>query len=168
MPNWTQNRVEISGPDAELETVKAWLASEGEPFDFNKVEPMPPILLEVVSPVCLGENGRPMLNKTSEQPFKMVEATEAEAALLATIPDPSWYEWALAHWGTKWTACHADPVEHEPGQLVYRFDTAWDAPRALLVKLCEKMASVAPHCTLYATARHEDDGYEAEEITFDL
>ena len=65
-----------------------------------------------------------------------------------TVPQPKqydnpdgWYNWRLAHWGTKWDA--SDPVlEVTADSLVYKFDTAWGPPREWLEETVKKIPAL--------------------------
>lgn len=50
---------------------------------------------------------------------------------------PSWYEWSIANWGTKWNSYDLSIVTEEPGRFVCRFDTAWSPPTPVLEKVAE-------------------------------
>ena len=44
----------------------------------------------------------------------------------------SWYDWRLAHWGTKWDASDAELSEESATQFTYYFFTAWSAPEPVI------------------------------------
>ena len=48
---------------------------------------------------------------------------------------PTWYEWRIEHWGTKWNACDAELTETGDGSLHIKFDTAWSFPFPIFRKL---------------------------------
>lgn len=51
-----------------------------------------------------------------------------------------WYEWSVAHWGTKWNCrdVFADVTSHDNNDnLTLVFDTAWDLPKPILEHICE-------------------------------
>jgi hypothetical protein len=50
---------------------------------------------------------------------------------------PTWYEWSINNWGTKWNACgyYTDTDYSESDKLC--FETAWSAPHPILEKLSE-------------------------------
>ena len=94
------------------------------PFDFNKLIPMPEE----------SETFKAMGNLSQKDHDKYGENT--------------WLAWSREHWGTKWPACNPDEVEETDTsqrklrtdcQLVYRFDTAWDAPRPIVTELRKRM-----------------------------
>lgn len=48
---------------------------------------------------------------------------------------PTWYDWRIGNWGTKWNAYGFDDQPSRNGTL--RFDTAWSAPHPVIAKLAE-------------------------------
>lgn len=44
---------------------------------------------------------------------------------------PSWYEWCIAKWGTKWNACSTCVTDND----TVTFCTAWDSPVPVMLKL---------------------------------
>lgn len=41
---------------------------------------------------------------------------------------PTWYEWSLARWGTKWNSYSFEWVKESARKLEFKFDTAWGTP----------------------------------------
>lgn len=55
---------------------------------------------------------------------------------------PTWYEWSLENWGTKWNACGYDEnSDMWKGEKVW-FETAWSAPHPILQKLSEQYPDI--------------------------
>jgi hypothetical protein len=58
---------------------------------------------------------------------------------MKVIPRPpeeegDWYNWNTTNWGTKWDA--VDPeLSEEPGQITYRFRTAWAPPMPVVEQI---------------------------------
>jgi len=48
---------------------------------------------------------------------------------------PTWYEWCVGNWGTKWNAY--DFEESGNAKDTIKFDTAWSAPHPVIAKLAE-------------------------------
>lgn len=83
------------------------------------------------------------------QPFHMVAKAylklhpeiEAEGkALMRNIAEtgyPSWYEWSIANWGTKWDAYSGGIVNDDGDEIELTFDTAWSPPEPIFDKLKE-------------------------------
>lgn len=57
---------------------------------------------------------------------------------------PTWYDWAINNWRTKWNAYGygEDTIDYHDGDMLY-FQTAWAAPHPVLAKLAEMFPDVA-------------------------
>lgn len=55
---------------------------------------------------------------------------------------PTWYEWCIRNWGTKWNAYGYEDGRDYSDSPELRFDTAWSAPHPILVRLAELYPSV--------------------------
>lgn len=71
-----------------------------------------------------------------------------------------WYEWCCNHWGTKWSARHAD-IDYTEGDtiLTATFNTAWCPPHGVLAY----MTTLSP--TLKITNEWQQEAYEGVGIT---
>lgn len=92
-----------------------------------------------------------------------------------------WYDWNTTHWGTKWNAYDSKPIA---GGV--EFDTAWNAPHAVIERLAEVAQIGFTHLwadedtganagrrvyrpdATHEEARPESYSNEAYEIAFDL
>lgn len=56
---------------------------------------------------------------------------------------PTWYEWCINHWGTKWNAYGYDEgkLDYQDGDML-EFQTAWSAPHPVLKKMAERFPDV--------------------------
>lgn len=52
---------------------------------------------------------------------------------------PSWYDWSVQNWGTKWNAYRAKRID----ERTVRFETAWSVPAKWFVALSEKFLGEA-------------------------
>jgi hypothetical protein len=52
--------------------------------------------------------------------------------------DDDWYNWNIAHWGTKWDAVNAYRSRADDGTLDFSFDTAWSPPFGVIDALFEQ------------------------------
>ena len=69
---------------------------------------------------------------------------------------PTWYEWAVQNWGTKWNAYSQDnPQRPEGGEAHLYFQTAWDPPEPIL----ERLAQQYPQVELIHEWADEDIGH---------
>ena len=117
MPNWCNNTLRITGPEADIEAFKKKAVGhspwhkppEGEEPDalnFHSLLPVPDDVL----------------------------AAGYEAA---------GYDWERDHWGCKWGACHAELIDEWDGCVCYSFDTAWSPP----IEFCQSVARQWPTLT---------------------
>jgi hypothetical protein len=60
---------------------------------------------------------------------------DAHKANIEKYGAPTWYEWSIEHWGTKWNACDAEVTDNGEGSLHVNFDTAWSFPFPIFEKL---------------------------------
>ena len=91
---------------------------------FNEFIPCPRDLKEAVA----GSS------KDPEEQKKIVEQHENNVKKYGY---PTWYEWAIANWGTKWDIGETDPSEQTEISVCANFDTAWGPPVAFAERLSE-------------------------------
>lgn len=84
---------------------------------------------------------------------------------------PTWYEWRLENWGTKWNA-HDNSTIDDDGAV--SFSTAWSAPMPVISKIVELMVRTPGlHGTMRIEHRWADEdignncGEQSFEIDFD-
>ena len=70
---------------------------------------------------------------------------------------PTWYEWRIQNWGTKWNASGAEVLD---GRL--SFLTAWDAPNPVM----EKLSEMFPTVSIHHVWADEDIGHNCGERTY--
>lgn len=71
---------------------------------------------------------------------------------------PTWYEWCINNWGTKWNAYGYDENTDYSQNTDLRFQTAWSAPHPILQKLSE----MYPDITFEHEWADEDIGVNCE------
>ena len=142
-------------------------------MDFNKLIPMPSELdIEAGSRTDAG------MKEYKRFVAEIGSHPELEAQYLAAHPEidreewelgkqayqniqkygcPTWYEWRIQNWGTKW---NAGKVETANNRL--SFQTAWNAPKPVMEKLSEMFPTVSIH---HAWA-DEDIGFNCGECTY--
>lgn len=114
MPNWCENRVEIRGPLALLEKLQQ---AFNEGCLFQSIDPQPEALM--------GQAPFIANNKDDE---------ERKQALISQYGAADWYDWRLAHWGTKWDVDPSDStsVLNANGCCMYAtLMTAWGPPMGI-------------------------------------
>jgi hypothetical protein len=114
MPNWCYNRATFTHEDPEQITRLINAAKVGKLL--NEFLPMPPELLEEAP---IGDD--------YEQ-----KRDEIKARNVQEFGYPSWYEWSIDNWGTKWDISDVDEdymEKSDDGKTVtFSFDTAWSPP----------------------------------------
>ena len=123
MPNWCSNDLVITGTEEQIQGVKEHLDIVDGYWDFNKIFPCPPQLLNSKAPASKDA---------------AVVHTEKYGA-------PDWWHWCNGNWGTKWSVNIEvdDLVDFEGGSRWFlAFDSAWSPPVGVLKKLFEKFPKV--------------------------
>ncbi len=167
MPNWTTNYVTIEGEARALDQLKLQLATKHNPFDFNKLVPMPEELAQTVSPVTVveTEDEAKAINAACRRSSFHSEQTKAitrreRGRRIAAYGAVDWYDWAQKHWGTKWNACDVEVLDESATHVNYRFDTAWCAPTPLAAKLQALCASFSLSLSWDAQDEDGDGSYK--------
>ena len=126
MPNWCYNSLKVKG---DKEKVKEFMSKailitgEGQDKEVKEISlmalyPTPQRLLDAKCP-------------SDDDAMK--------ANLIGEYGYADWYAWRLAKWGTKWDLASpalSDSKEtNKTLKVVYRFDTAWSPPTAVLKAL---------------------------------
>lgn len=161
MPNHIKNRLTFLGDGEKIISVLDDLKQEEEwgTLDFNKIIPMPEELnMECNSQTDKGlaaytdyathaENPTP---KTESQYRRLHPEIDNETWRLGKrayqngqkFGAPTWYEWRIKHWGTKWNSYYPDGTFQEGDKVTMGFSTAWSAPIPVLKKLSKMMPEV--------------------------
>lgn len=116
MPNWCYNNLHITVEDnKQLEKIiQAITNNSDQPFDFNRIIPIPEELQETKAP-----------NKENPDEMK------------AKYGFSDWYEWRVFHWGTKWNASEVELNLETTNAIYIRFHTAWSPPTPIIKKIAE-------------------------------
>lgn len=148
MPNWATCTISFSGPTKGVSAVRDAITREGDDsdrrFDFDKLLPTPPELLDVVSPMKIvdDQESADAINKDFGGVRAVTRATAQR--FLGEYGAADWYQWRLGNWGTKWIGSYAKVLLDSPDELIVRFDTAWTEPGSLLQTLaCEHGLTVS-------------------------
>jgi len=160
MPNNIKNRLEIVGTEKQVNEVLDFL--RGEPFedgsemfiDFGKITPMPESLNissdNWVAPLenQLFANTKMKAHIDEIKEFCEKNPNRKERTInnfIAGIKNyieyghATWYNWAVANWGTKWNAYQ----QEKPESNVIMFETAWAGVPDLIDKLSTKFPEVS-------------------------
>ena len=173
MPNYVKNILSFDGDPDQVSRLFSAIKGENGLMDFNKLIPMPPEL-EIESGSRTDAGFKEYMGFVADTGFR----TELEQPYLAAPPEidreewdlgkqtfhnirefgcPTWYEWRVQNWGTKWNASSAEIAE---GRM--SFLTAWNAPEPVIEKLSEMFPTVSIH---YVWA-DEDIGYNCGKRTY--
>lgn len=154
MPNYVKNNVTIKTSNKEVfdKVVKQIITKDkngSESFSFQSVIPRPESL-DIESGTST-ENGMKYWMGDAETKEKVKswykddkdDSRFNEALRLGKIAlenkkkygYPTWYEWNLNNWGTKWDVC--DPIEPMVigDTIILEFQTAWSTPFYIFQKL---------------------------------
>ena len=88
--------------------------------------------------VIAGKEG--LLQEFIPCPQELTEAVanfETNDAMVAKYGYSSWYDWNIAHWGTKWDFALENLERHEDGSVTAAFDSAWSPPVTAYERLME-------------------------------
>ena len=172
MPNHITNILRIGGEPQQIkemmEAIKEDEYGIGS-IDFNKIIPMPKSLsIEAGSRTDKGLKAYRdfievyTLSGTVEQDLLNIPL-DCENAFLRMRTDisrsdwnlgkiafqniqkygaPTWYEWSIQHWGTKWNAYDFPDKSMQNNDAELRFMTAWSAPHPIIQTLAEKYPSI--------------------------
>jgi len=129
MPNWCQNNVTFSHTEKEM-IDRIYNAADNDTL-FSSFIPVPPELSDTM---------HGYLGDDNEQQ-KLIEQQEANTKQYGY---PSWYEFCLGEWGTKWDASGLsinNVYDNEPDDIhsiTLSFNTAWSPPIEFYETLYDK------------------------------
>lgn len=117
MPNWCENKLVITGDKKIVEEIvaKAGTHENSSVFSFSAFDPLPQHLVGTTK----GSNA-------NNNPEGYVQALKGNQH----FDYDNWYDWQLAHWGTKWDCDNATlltEAELAEGnyQVEFFYNTAW-------------------------------------------
>jgi len=123
MPNWCSNRLTVTGDPGKIaEIEKHALAGTL----LNYIVPMPAALMDTVKGGFSDDKRQKALEEQIRQNVEQYGY-------------PTWYEFALANWGTKWDIGeNADAYRDEDREVTIWFNTAWCPPIEAYMQLCDQ------------------------------
>lgn len=122
MPNWCNNHITIKHADKAL--IDAIVATQGTDKG----------VLDTIIP-CPAELNDPDLTTWSRDREDELEAKKK--AMKAKYGYESWYDWNIAHWGTKWDLCEPHITRVDDNTVEIACDTAWSPPIAAYETMVE-------------------------------
>lgn len=111
MPNWCENRLELSHPNPKMIRAAIEAFQEGKLLEFA-----------VPTPADLRRDGA-----ESYGGEKAAEYDAIRAENVAKHGYKSWYDWSIDHWGTKWDVDGSVDSEGE-NEAAFSFESAWSPP----------------------------------------
>lgn len=119
MPNWCSNELIIQGTEAQVKSVQKYLDIEEGHWDFNKIVPCPPELLDSKAPL----------------------PKDVSDANVEKYGAPDWWHWCINNWGTKWSV-DINFEDFDGHRWVLDFESAWSPPDGVVRHLCDKFPDV--------------------------
>ena len=171
MANWVYN---VLGAHDEqgVKFVFDNCINDDKSFTFNKLIPMPPILMKSCSPVRICNNFDEFIATYGERVdftfkkegmlicgYEAVMTPECSKNLIKKYGTDNWYDWALCNWGCKWDARMSDPVEGDDYE--FKFETPWGIPEAFIRKFALEAYEKCPTST-FTWWWEEEQGFGQE------
>lgn len=137
MPNWCENKLEVTGPKKDRDEFQKNAQYKGSAFALSAFFPMPEELRDIQSPIKivkakeLGEAIKErdeMVKKNPEYTGAGLPITKAtHKKLINKYGVANWYDWAYKNWGIKWDV-KIYSTAHTKTALNYSFDSPWAPP----------------------------------------
>jgi Ferredoxin-like domain in Api92-like protein len=128
MPNWCENNFTVTFPKEHGDMARKLVEAFNTNALLQFLKPMPDELDDPDLLTFGGDNAELCENK--------------RRSMFAKYGYPSWYEWRLSNWGTKWDidTRHIDPLEvsvHDDHSVTVQgyFDSAWSPPVEAFLEL---------------------------------
>lgn len=154
MPNWIVNRVVVKGNSARLRALLDAIKSNRQPFDFDRVIPVPD-LIKHASSGYMSMDGREVEHWYTTDDGHHRLFTPEEEKELKELGYRSARDWALANWGADRNACEIELDEStaDLGYLIIKFESACGPPRPVLQRLQKMFPDIGFACRWF----HEDE-----------
>lgn len=113
MPNWTSNSITIKHSDkAKIDLIV------DRPEDQGVLQTLIPC------PAELNDDDLTTWSHGEEQAKRELK----QAEMVKKYGYKSWYDWNIAHWGTKWDLCDPEIERLDDNTIVISCQTAWSPP----------------------------------------
>lgn len=175
MPNHITNRLEIIGEQSEVNKLKDAIRGKyedgGDMFiDFNKIVPMPKELeitsdgwiMPIDNQFAKGTSVKDHLDDMRKRNIRPEDLENFIKGVRNYVKygHATWYSWAVENWGTKWNAYGMK--DHDQGENIIVFETAWSSP----IDLIDKLSTMFPEVELKLTYADEDSGSNTGRLRF--
>ena len=122
MPNWCENKLNVSGNKSDIQKFKESTLVKSEKgdelhFTMNLLYPTPPELLEQTAPNTW--RGEKTDNEGKLEFEKKIEELNQKYG------HTDWYNWRVDKWGTKWDAADTYVLDDTDEFLSIEYNTAW-------------------------------------------
>ena len=137
MPNWCDNRISITGPNALINKIS--MTVNAEEGILNVIAPIPAELKDSVSG---SESAKPEWQKKNSGKLKMKYGYD------------NWYDWCLNNWGTKWDLCEyygvdVKDLDDETSTISFNTQSAWSPPLTAFETFIEQNEDVDVEIAYY-------------------
>ena len=140
MPNWCENTLWISGDASKVKEFVEKAKGEDTDLSLNNFVPTPEELLTGPAPNLKRDD----------------ETDEEHKARMQTLKDrygyTDWFDWRIAHWGTKWDVQAEVNYEEGDCSAVFTFDSAWSPP----IEWLEAVSRLYPE--LHFSLKYDEPG----------
>ena len=167
MPNWCECELGVSGPKIDLTRFLAQARQGDRPLSFQPFVPRPPELdiasdgfgsigydawygdaekiLSYPWVVQAGVKDVEELRQFLEQKDPAYhQQADTYAHNIAKYGAPTWYEWNVKHWGTKWEPEENIQVTNDsPSHARFLFSTAWSPPLPVIRAMAAAFPTLA-------------------------
>ncbi len=151
MPNHVMNIVRISGSEESIARCSEQIFKGGE-FSFQNIKPMPEDLdipsgsMSYTAMEWMKADERTRRRIEKKYGLDNVEGRarmQRYAINVALYGFPTWYEWRLENWGTKWDAYEISVIHRSDRAIHIAFQTAWSTPQAVIETLAGQYPDLA-------------------------
>lgn len=125
MPNWTSNIITLKHSDASK---IAALIHAHDSEDKGVLQHLLPC------PEELNDNDLTTWSHGEEQAAREIK----QAEMVRKYGYKSWYDWNIAHWGTKWDLCESSITKVDDNTVTISAETAWSPPTNAFETLSEQ------------------------------
>lgn len=191
MPNWVFNYLTIEGDSQSIAKVKQQLGkpftvaienrdmgdinAHGYPTKVKQVEYSNPVFAfhNIINYKDMGITDEEYACQPTRSELEVNDPNWWADTERLRVIDKSWYSWNITNWGTKWDVAIANDDKYSDTEITmdsadtigYRFNTAWDSPNPVIVKLSEQYPD------LNITLSYEEEtgwGGETEYLAGDI
>ena len=94
------------------------------------------------------------------------QAADQAAANIKAYGSPTWYEWSIENWGTKWNASDVQVKRGSPTEVEFTFNTAWSFPTPILAKLVQSYPDLEFSGEAYEESNEWNAHFDRGELHF--